>query len=118
MPNEKINVKKSNGVIVVELLDEQILDELLIDRITTDIFDVIEKNKPVNMLLSFANVRYLSSSMLGVLIRLSKRATESGGTLKLCCIKPSLYEMFVITKLTRLFDIYDNEPLGLAGFNA
>ena len=67
-------------------------------------------NKPaINLLLSFSHVKHLSSSALGTLIWLNKRVEEGKGKLKLCGLKKSLYEIFVITKLNKLFEIYDNK---------
>ena len=80
------------------------------------LFSVVEDKAPVKMLLSFGRVKHLSSSAWGTLIRLSKRVDESGGTLKLCSIKQSLYEVFVITKLNKLFDICKDQETALSSF--
>lgn len=119
MENEgpRIVVKHEGSVIIAELLDEEILEENTIEDITEALFSLVEDNPGVHLILSFLKVRHLSSSALGTLIRLNKRIEESKGTLKMCDIKPSLYEIFVITKLVRLFDIYDNEALALSSYS-
>ena len=112
----KIDVNIENGITAVYLLDEEILDEPTINDIADALFCVAEENKPTKMVLSFVKVKHLSSSALGTLIRLNKRIGESGGTLRLCEIKPSLYEVFVITKLNKLFDIYEDEATAISTF--
>ena len=57
-------------------------------------------------MLDFGNVRFLSSAVLGLLIRISKRVYEQDGRLRLCSINPKIYEVFKITRLTKTFDIY------------
>ena len=113
----RIEVIQKDGVTIVDLLDEEILDEATISTIANSLFSVVEDNSPVKMLLSFSKVKHLSSMALGTLIRLNKRAEENGGTLKLCEIRSSLYEIFVITKLNKLFDIYDSKTTAVASFS-
>jgi len=101
---------------VVELLDEEILDEITISEIAESLFSILEDKLPNRMVLSFDRVKHLSSMALGTLIRLNKRVEEHGGKLKLCEIRKSLYEIFEITKLNKLFDIYDSRDLAVSSF--
>ena len=114
----RIEVSRENGITLVDLLDEEVLEEHVINDIAESLFAVVDESTPANMVLSFARVKHLSSSTLGVLIRLDKRVRESGGKLKLCDIKPVLYEIFVITKLNKLLDIYENEEMALNSFKS
>ena len=60
----------------------------------------------MSLILDFGNVRFLSSAVLGLLIRVSRRIYEQEGQLRLCNINPKIYEIFKITRLTKTFDIY------------
>jgi anti-sigma B factor antagonist len=60
----------------------------------------------VNLVIDFSSVRFLSSAVLGLLIRISKRINENKGRLKLCCISPRIYDIFKITRLDEIFEIY------------
>ena len=42
-----------------------------------------------------------------MLVRLKNKTAEIGTNLKLCDIKPLLMEIFQITKMDKVFDIYD-----------
>ena len=57
------------------------------------------------MVMNFANVRFMTSAMLGLLIRVHKRVSERGGKLRLCNLEPVLQKVFEITQLTKVFDI-------------
>lgn len=109
----RLRVSREADAVVIELVDEEILDESVISDVAESLFLVTHDNPGGALLLSFEHVRYLSSGALGTLIRLNKRAEEHGGTLKLCHIRPSLYEIFAITKLNKLFDIYENKEIAL-----
>ncbi len=104
----RISVEYAGNATVVTFTDEKILQEQDIQALQESIMSVIEQGKPVNMILDFCNVKFLSSAVLGLLIRISKNIYEQGGQLKLCNIAPKIYEIFKITRLTKIFDIYDD----------
>ena len=72
MEESRIKVSHNQGITVVELLDERVLDEVTINDITESLFLLVEDDAPIKMLLSFSKVKFLSSSMLGTLVRLNK----------------------------------------------
>ncbi|MFC1782770.1 STAS domain-containing protein [Planctomycetota bacterium] len=117
MEKPKIKVSSDRGITVVALLDEEILNKTAIDDITKSLFSLVGDKPPVRVLLSFAAVKRLSSDMLGTLLRLTKRINENHGDLKLCSIIPPLYEMFAITKVNQIFDIYHDEETALNSFS-
>ncbi len=56
------------------------------------------------------------TAILGKLITLDKKVKANSGKMKLCCIRPEIFEVFKITKLDRLFDIKKDEAEALATF--
>jgi serine/threonine-protein kinase RsbW len=66
---------------------------------------LVEGLQAGRLLLDFGNVAYLSSSALGLLLRLRKALHARGGWLTLCHLGPQVYEVFEVTKLHTLFDI-------------
>ena len=61
--------------------------------------------KPGRLLLDFGNVTYLTTTGLGVLLRLRKALQAWGGRLTLRHLQPRVFEVFEVTKLHTLFDI-------------
>ena len=53
---------------------------------------------------------------LGKLINLKKKVAAVKGKLKLCCIHPDLLEVFRITRLDQVFEIYPEEQSALDKF--
>ena len=70
------------------------------------------------VILNFLGLQHLTSLALGGLIRLHKRLAESGGELCLADIDPRIYELFSITRLDRLFRIFDREEEAVAALLA
>jgi len=104
----RISVEYAENATIVSFVDEKILEEMDIRALQETIMSVIEQGERVNLILDFGNVRFLSSAVLGLLIRISKRVYEQDGQLKLCSINPKIYEVFKITRLTKTFDIYSD----------
>ncbi len=55
--------------------------------------------------LDLSDLQYLSSAGLGKLLVLYKRLRAAGGRLSLCKVRPVVYEVFEVTRLTGLFDV-------------
>jgi anti-sigma B factor antagonist len=66
--------------------------------------------------VDFDRVAYLSSSALGMLIGLQRRVLQRKGQMKLAGIDPEVMEVFRITKLDTVFDIYKDEPSAVEAF--
>ncbi len=112
----RLDVNEVGEVAVVRFRDQKILDDLNIQELGQELFGLVEGENRSKLLLNFSGVDFLSSSALGKLITLDKKVKAAGGTLKLCRIRPEIYEVFAITKLNRLFDIKDEEADALAAF--
>jgi len=105
----RVSVQYAENATIVSFVDEKILEEMDIRALQDTIMSVIESaSGGINLILDFGNVRFLSSAVLGLLIRISKRVYEVEGQLKLCNINPKIYEVFKITRLTKTFDIYSD----------
>jgi len=103
----RISVEYTGNATIVTFTDEKILEEKDIQALQESIMSVVESaGGRINLILDFCNVRFLSSAVLGLLIRISKRVYQHDGQLRLCNINPKIYEIFKITRLTKIFDIY------------
>lgn len=100
-----IIVEYGQDVTFVTFSDERIVDEEQIRELKESLEPVIEKNEDNKLLLNFANVRFMTSALLGLLVRIHKNVCESGGHLQLSNLDANLYKIFEITQLTRVFDI-------------
>ncbi len=102
----RISVEYAENATIATLTSESILEEKDIQALRESIMSVIEQAERINLILDFCNVRFLSSAVLGLLIRISKKIYERDGQLRLCNINPKIHKVFKITRLTKIFDIY------------
>ncbi|MHC4259676.1 MAG: STAS domain-containing protein [Planctomycetota bacterium] len=111
----KISVRYIENATIVTLTEEKILEESDIRALQESITSAIEQGQQTNLILDFQNVRFLSSAVLGLLIRVSKKIYEQDGQLRLCNINAKIYEIFKITRLTKVFDIYPDAESATEG---
>lgn len=88
----RISVEYAENATIVTFTDKKILEERDIQALQDSIMSVIEQADHLNMILDFCNVSFLSSAVLGLLIRISKKVYERHGQLKLCKINPKIYD--------------------------
>lgn len=110
----KIAVEYDGNVTIATLSDEKILDEADILALEESLLPLIEQNAGLHLVLNFSEVKFLSSSVLGLLIRVSKKIYESKGQLRLCSIDSKIMEIFRITRLDNVFEILDDQHLAVA----
>ena len=114
--HRRLQLSQVGDVNVVRFVDRKILDEANIQELGHELFHLVEDEERKNLLLNFSSVEFLSSAALGKLITLDKKVKSNGGKLKLSNIRPEIYEVFVSTKLNKLFDIKEDEADALASF--
>jgi len=106
----------AGDVAMVKVLDRKIIDAANIQELGDELFGLVEKESRKNIILNFSQVEFLSSAALNKLIILDKKVKAHTGKMRLCNLKPEIYEVFAITRLNQLFDIKNTEQEALAGF--
>ena len=105
MEQSKIQTEFGIDITFVTFEDEKILEEAQIRELQKELEPVVDKNNENKLVVNFANVRFMTSAMLGLLVRIHKRVNERGGKLELRNLDKNLYKLFEITQLTKIFNI-------------
>ena len=69
-----------------------------------------------NLIIDLSAVRFIDSSGLGALVSGFKNASAREGNLKLCCLQPQVRSMFELTRLHRVFEIFNTLDEALNSF--
>jgi anti-sigma B factor antagonist len=112
----RLRVRRVDNVTQIEFIDRNILDEANIQLIGEEIAALIDAETSPRLLISFANVDHLSSAALGTLITIRTRIEAKKGQLALANIDPQIYEVFVITRLNKLFQIHETTEEAMKNF--
>lgn len=85
--------------------DARLLEETRIEQVEKELADAIDASTEKRIVLDFSKVQFMSSSMLGKLVKVNKQCKSFKIKLKLCSVSPDILEVFKITRLDKLFDI-------------
>ncbi len=77
------------------------------DKLRSTLTGIAEKEQN-RALVDMEKVSYLNSTALGVLISAHAKFNKSNGRIALCNISENIENIFVITKLTLVFEIFDS----------
>ena len=68
------------------------------------------------ILVDLKNVKFMNSSGLGILIGSLTTTRNCGGEFKLLHLNEKVQELLKITKLNRVFEVFDDEGKAIASF--
>ena len=107
MEQEKSGIIVESGmdVTIVTFTEERIVEEEQIRELQESFGPIIEKNEEKELILNFVKVKFMTSALLGLLVRIHKKVCELGGRLRLSNLDPNLRKVFEITQLTKIFEI-------------
>jgi anti-sigma B factor antagonist len=68
------------------------------------------------LIIDLSNVTYLNSTAIGVLVSAHASYARKGWQIKLCGINKNIKNIFVITKLTLVFDVQETREEAIRSF--
>ncbi|GAB4269108.1 MAG: STAS domain-containing protein [Candidatus Rifleibacteriota bacterium] len=111
----KIDVRpKGNDVTLIVLRGE--IGTETVNQFKDKIDQIVAEGKN-KLIMDFQEVNYLNSMGLGVVAATLKKVKKSKGDLKLINLSPAVQELFELTRLTKVFEIYDSEESALKSFS-
>ena len=110
--------KNVNEVLIVGFGVNKLLDQSDIANVAKALMaTATEAEKDQKILLSFQGVSFMSSAMLGRLVMFNKKCKQQDVKLKVCSISPEIFEIFKLTKMNKMFDIYADEKKAIESFD-
>jgi anti-sigma B factor antagonist len=96
---------EENGAVRVIYVKEERLDAHNSDELKAELNRLFESGMK-DLLIDLKEVRFIDSSGLGVLVSGFKNASARQGSLKLSGLQSQVKSMFELTRLHRVFDIF------------
>ncbi len=109
-----MNIKEQYGVVIIELKGKLVGGPMAgqMDRTLNNLLDQGKKNIVVDL----SRITILNSSGMGILISGFSKVKEKGGTLKLANVTNKIEGLLSITKLNRIFELYDSSDEAAQSF--
>ena len=80
-------------------------------------FERLKESQSKRIIFNLQKMEHVDSSGLGALVSILQWVNSNGGSLKLCCLQPRPKIVFDITKVYRIFEVYNTEQEALAAFS-
>ena len=104
------------GIHVIEFMDTNVLDQMRIEQIRAELDALVEKAGQPKFVISFANVKHISSAVLGVMMSLDKKIKGKKGELRIAAVSPTIKQVFQLTKLDKMIKMYEKTDDALVKF--
>jgi anti-sigma B factor antagonist len=110
----EIEQRETEGIVILDLNGRLIVGEP-VAAVRERIRELAESGRN-NMILNLADVDYIDSTGLGGLVISYTTLKKAGGALKLLNLTRRNIELLVLTKLTTVFEIFDDEQDAINSF--
>jgi anti-sigma B factor antagonist len=114
---DPLSFRDKGDIVIVSFNQIKILDQAAIRQIGEEFKNLtMQAASGRKLLLDFSRVEFMSSAMIGEIVRLHKQCKQDKIKLKLCCISPNIREVFQITGLNKLLEIYPDGVQAIEAF--
>lgn len=114
----RLAVQMVGDVTVVEFLDRLIWEMLQVEEIDKELTRLVAEKGCRRVVLDFTGVEMISSSTLGILIRLKQTLEDVQGRLVIAGLREELMRIFKITRLEQRFEFSTSREAALAALSA
>jgi len=109
----QIDVEKEKDVVVVTV--EGDLDSSSAPDLRAK-FEELIRQRENQYVIDLTGVPFMDSSGIAALVNLFKRVRIGAGDVKLCGLQEEVKKVFKLTRLDRVFDIFDTRAEAVASF--
>ena len=102
-------IKKENNYLVVAVMGD--VDMSLTDSLRKDVDQALAEHNVNRLVFDLAEVDFIDSSGLGVILGRYKRVTAKGGKVYLAGAKPQVKKVLELSGLPRLMELYPSVDL-------
>lgn len=113
MPLE-IQTREAEGVTILDLRGRLVQGpEVMALR---ERFNELEREQVKSVILNFRQIEFIDSTGLGMLVAVQSQMEKAGGAVRLLGLSKAGAELMVLTKLSTVFQIFDDEQAAINSF--
>jgi anti-sigma B factor antagonist len=106
---------QESGIHIIRMWGE-LVDRAQANKMV-EFVDAQISNKDIKFIFDLAELKYMNSSGLNVLINLFTKIRKEGGEMVITNVNKKIQELLIITKLTTLFTVTDSKEKAFAKLN-
>lgn len=108
----QISARQSEGLVILDLSGD--IDLAHSPAMRKALLGEIKEKHTRKVFLNLKNVRYIDSSGIASLVEGLKASRDQGSRMILYSLSPSVREVMELSRLQKIFEIYDNEEQALS----
>jgi anti-sigma B factor antagonist len=109
-----VETRETDGIVVLHLSGRLVAGHDISDL--RALFETLIARKENRIVLNLKHLEFMDSSGLGVLVNGYTSAANAGGAVKLSNIPKRAAELLILTKLSTVFEIYEDEQSAINSF--
>ena len=103
---QSIELHEDDDLLVLSFVDGKITDDKRITQIDADLQQATGLAGNGRVLVDFTGLNFMSSAMVGALLRFQKKCDGASINVKFCNIGDAVGEIFQVMKLKKIFSIH------------
>ncbi len=111
-----LSIRKVDDVTVVGFADRATLSAPTVDDVSGTLLGLVAEGSRPRIVMDMANVHFVSSPALSLLLSLRRAADDAGGEVVLCELRSEVQRLLRITRLDKVFLSFDTLEAALAHF--
>jgi anti-sigma B factor antagonist len=109
-----VQQREIEGIVILDLSGRLVLGAEASDLRRS--FDHLQARKKNRVILNMKELEYIDSTGLGILVIGHSAAEDASGAMKLLHLSKRSAQLLILTKLTTVFEIYDDEQAAINSF--
>jgi anti-sigma B factor antagonist len=110
----RLEIEQDAGCVVTISGDADLYAAANVER---ELLSLVDEGRP-SIVVDLSGATFIDSTMLRVLLNVSKRLRPGGGELLVVCHEQNIRKIFEITLLDRVFTIFESQEAALAFLEA
>lgn len=102
-----LQINENNGVVIVQINDSDRLNAVVAEDVKKELATIVSQKKS-NVILNLANIKFIDSTGIGVLISALKTARQNNNDFSLSNVQGDVLSLLTLMKLDKVFDIIED----------
>ena len=109
------SVSEINGVTIISISLKRATADIAKD-FKALLFNLVDEKNVQKVIIDMTEVEFADSSFLGAIVSGLKKITAIKGDIKILGLQPPVRAMFELTRLYKVFEIFDNKDDAISSF--
>lgn len=106
-----LDITSVHNILVVRMVGE--LDHHTAEKVRGEIDQKLASGQYVHLVLNLAELSFMDSSGLGVILGRYKKVSQLGGKMMLCAVHPSIYRLLELSGMFKILSLYKDEQAAI-----